>query len=125
MRSALLPQGVARGQAFQSVHCPSHSSALVPSPISIPACSPSTTNHRAANVTGSRRYAPGSGSITARAPCRCATHCRTGNQNMSVRPYAGSPTQECNKRISGGDRVAVRAWVSSRTAAIHFTGSNP
>ena len=93
----------------------------MPLPEPIPTRSPAAAGHRTADVPGPRRDTPRSSPVTTGAPGRSAAHCWTGHEDMAMASHTCPGSQQRNKRIPRGDGVTIRTWVSSRTAAVHFS----
>lgn len=89
-------------------------------PITVPARSPPSLNHSAAEVTRTRRYAPCSCSVP---PCPSrglAAHGGSGNEDMPVRANACPLSEKRNQSIARGDRIGVRARMPSFAAPVHL-----
>ena len=81
------------------------------SPVSIPFCCPSPTNHCAINIASDGRDAPSCCPTSTSRTVGHARHRRPLHLNMSVWPYASRASYQPHKRVSGLLRASIGARV--------------
>jgi hypothetical protein len=100
-------------------------SAAMVAPVAIPPMRPSTPDHCAGQITGTRRDAPGRRPNTAGTTFRPADQSRPAHQDMALSMDADTVAEQPDQRITGLDRRGRRTGMPATATAIHFPGRNP
>jgi len=95
-------------------------SAAMVAPVAIPPMRPSTPDHCAGQITGTRRNAPGRRPDTAGTTFRPADQSRPAHQDMALSMYADTLTDQPDQGITCLDRRRRRTGMPATATAIHF-----
>ncbi len=99
-------------------------SAAMVAPVAIPPMRPSTSDHRARQITGTRRNAPGCCPGAAGATFRPAGQGRTAHQYMALSMHADTLADQPNQCIAGLYARGRRTGMPAGATAIHFPSRN-
>lgn len=100
-------------------------SAAMVAPVAIPSMRPFTSDHRARQIAGTRRDAPGRRPAPPGTAFRPAAQSRPAHQDMALSMHADSLADQPDQRITGLDRRGRRTGMPATATAIHFPSRNP
>lgn len=90
-------------------------------PITLPSEYGARSDHRAADVAGAGRVAPGSGSVTSGSANRYAAQRWPFDQQVPFACRSGHFAEQGGESVSGRQCSCMRAWVARTAAAIDLT----